>query len=503
MSLVIRNTPNYNLRIINYDVPQWHVPSNENIDIIDAVMGLFARVANIRGIWANATAYSANDRVVDIVTGFFYETSSTHTSSSTGTFAETRAASPSLWTQVEAFDVSGFDYISGAGASTANNIVVFANGNGDAILDSGVNINAISTLTPVIKTAVAWAADTTTILLSGRIGIESDTGKFKFGNGIDLWSGLDYAVGESGSGHDEVTLANTQPSGKTASFTLGADETIKTLNDQILIDGRFVNVDPAANVDITLNPAFNVGEEWLIRVVDEDHVTTLVRASPQISFGGTTTNGSVNITNIDDKTGIENGYTYVGSNFPGGTTVVDKDLGVNSIEMSANATVSGPDIEIILDAGKQGTINGVQGDLVLRKGLTFVKLIGNAFGADVEARGDIAGGGGPFTQESITATGNTNLAGIYFGKSVLIKSASGTPTFTFLTEANYGNVIQPGTWIKFFFDGVASSFTFVQGSGTTLLYPASQTLAMIDLGTVTAEYLGSETWVLSGALIAS
>lgn len=42
-------------------------------------------------------------------------------------------------------------------------------------------------------TASVWLANDP-ILAPGEIGIESDTGKFKFGNGIDTWTNLSYAV---------------------------------------------------------------------------------------------------------------------------------------------------------------------------------------------------------------------------------------------------------------------------------------------------------------------
>jgi hypothetical protein len=359
---------------------------------------------------------------------------------------------------------------------------------------------AIDERVTIVKTAAGWTADVTTVLAAGALGLESDTSKFKFGNGSDLWSGLSYAV--AGTEHDAVTIAKTQPDPETSSFTLGSTQTETALSGQVILDKRFVTVDPAAAVDITLNSAFDLGEEWYIYVVDEDYTTTLVREHPQIDFVGDVENGSAIITNIGDKTGIENGYTIDLTYFPAATTVVDKDYASTSIQVSAVATGSTtPTADLTLDAGPQGTINGVQGDFVLRKGWSAVKLLGKAFGADVLARGDIAGGGGPFTQTTITATTNTNMAGEHFGKSVLVTSASGTPTYTFLTEANYGAAIQPGTWIKFFWDGAATSFTFVQGSGTTLTYPDSQTLAMIAKGVVTAEYLGSEEWVLSGALV--
>lgn len=40
-------------------------------------------------------------------------------------------------------------------------------------------------------TAANWTANNP-VLLDGEIGIESDTGKFKFGNGVTSWTSLAY-----------------------------------------------------------------------------------------------------------------------------------------------------------------------------------------------------------------------------------------------------------------------------------------------------------------------
>jgi hypothetical protein len=47
-------------------------------------------------------------------------------------------------------------------------------------------------LTIYSKAAADWAADSITVIKSGEFGIETDTGKIKFGNGVDVWSGLSY-----------------------------------------------------------------------------------------------------------------------------------------------------------------------------------------------------------------------------------------------------------------------------------------------------------------------
>ena len=46
-------------------------------------------------------------------------------------------------------------------------------------------------------TAANWTA-ANPLLLGGEIGIESDTNKFKIGDGSTLWAGLSYAGGGGG-----------------------------------------------------------------------------------------------------------------------------------------------------------------------------------------------------------------------------------------------------------------------------------------------------------------
>lgn len=48
-------------------------------------------------------------------------------------------------------------------------------------------------------TAAEWAAENS-ILRRGEMGIESDTRKAKFGDGVTTWNSLAYAVDSSGGG---------------------------------------------------------------------------------------------------------------------------------------------------------------------------------------------------------------------------------------------------------------------------------------------------------------
>lgn len=65
------------------------------------------------------------------------------------------------------------------------------------------------------------------VLLAGEIGIESNTGKFKFGDGSTAWNSIDYAGGTSGTG-SSVTIYYVD---ETAGYTLSQVNVFETLDD--------------------------------------------------------------------------------------------------------------------------------------------------------------------------------------------------------------------------------------------------------------------------------
>jgi hypothetical protein len=83
-------------------------------------------------------------------------------------------------------------------------------------------------------TAAEWAS-VNPVLLSGEIGIESDTGKFKFGDDVSTWNTLPYASGTSSSGGTlaievhEHTTASLAP-GATEDFSIPAGTVFKLLS---------------------------------------------------------------------------------------------------------------------------------------------------------------------------------------------------------------------------------------------------------------------------------
>lgn len=95
-----RTTDNYGFIIPVFDAPGWGIAVEANFDVIDSVLFTVTGIANVRGIWTNSTLYEASDRAVDTSNNSLWQCLVDHTSASSGTFAEDRAANPSYWREV-------------------------------------------------------------------------------------------------------------------------------------------------------------------------------------------------------------------------------------------------------------------------------------------------------------------------------------------------------------------------------------------------------------------
>lgn len=80
-----------------------------------------------------------------------------------------------------------------------------------------------------VDTSLGWA-NGNPVLLEGQIGVEGDTGKFKFGNGVSAWNDLPYA---GGGGATRQTVSHTTASlaaSATEDFTLSATAVFQLLS---------------------------------------------------------------------------------------------------------------------------------------------------------------------------------------------------------------------------------------------------------------------------------
>lgn len=103
-------------------------------------------------------------------------------------------------------------------------------------------------------TAAQWTS-ANPVLAAGEMGIETDTRKFKFGNGTTTWSGLFYAS-SGGSLDGAFFVSETEPAGATAGDIWFCSTTTGDLAGKSFIryDGYWVELNPG-----TLGPAGPTG----------------------------------------------------------------------------------------------------------------------------------------------------------------------------------------------------------------------------------------------------
>lgn len=94
---MVTRTPNISLAKPEFDRRQWQDLMNDNMTVIDALWAKYFATTGLVGVWQNATAYSANELVVDEDAGTIWRCAVAHTSASSGTFLAARVASPTYW----------------------------------------------------------------------------------------------------------------------------------------------------------------------------------------------------------------------------------------------------------------------------------------------------------------------------------------------------------------------------------------------------------------------
>lgn len=84
-------------------------------------------------------------------------------------------------------------------------------------------------IVPRHGTAADWTL-ANPVLLAGELGVETDTGRFKFGNGANPWNELPYS-GESGGGLTEIPVATEDTVGGFKSNPRGDVGAVEILGD--------------------------------------------------------------------------------------------------------------------------------------------------------------------------------------------------------------------------------------------------------------------------------
>lgn len=95
-----RLTVNFNLAVPYFDAPGWGTALERNLDSLDAILYAATGLTGILGPWDNSTAYIEGNRVIDVDADTVYQCLVSHTSASSGSFADDRIANPTYWSLI-------------------------------------------------------------------------------------------------------------------------------------------------------------------------------------------------------------------------------------------------------------------------------------------------------------------------------------------------------------------------------------------------------------------
>lgn len=90
-------TSNFKIILPNFNSLFWHDEFFQAMRTIDTVLAQYVLLGNVQGAWANSTAYTVGQVLVDEDLGTMHRCISAHTSAASGTFEADRLARPLLW----------------------------------------------------------------------------------------------------------------------------------------------------------------------------------------------------------------------------------------------------------------------------------------------------------------------------------------------------------------------------------------------------------------------
>jgi Major tropism determinant N-terminal domain len=187
-------------------------------------------------------------------------------------------------------------------------------------------------------TATAWTtaqtnAGATPILAAGEIGFETDTGKFKIGDGTSLWGALTYAT--DGSKLTGTIAAATAITASTATTTTGNAGTATALATARNING--VSFNGTADITVTATPtAGTVVDASISSTLSPSKITntaaTLVQQRNKF-YQGTTT------LDVPPRLNITTGTAVAQNSLRGMIFVPEQDITVTKISNYVGTTV--------------------------------------------------------------------------------------------------------------------------------------------------------------------
>lgn len=119
-------TPNYGLKIPNFDVPGWNKALEQNFNSLDSLLFFITGISNVSGTWENNKEYTAGDRVFDPVEALIWQALVDHTSSADVTFLAERTAHPTYWQLISTSFTNRGEWVT-ATAYNTNEFLYYSN----------------------------------------------------------------------------------------------------------------------------------------------------------------------------------------------------------------------------------------------------------------------------------------------------------------------------------------------------------------------------------------
>ena len=326
-------------------------------------------------------------------------------------------------------------------------------------------------------TAANWTA-ANPILLSGEIGYETDTEKFKIGDGTTNWNGLAYLPIPDGSGN--LTITGNLEIGTTGTLTFEGS----TANDY---ETTLAVTDPTADRTITL-PDVNgtvvttgdTGTVTSTMIADGTIVNADVSATAEIAVSKLA-NGTANQVLVTDGTDVSwsDDLTLAGNLTVNGTTttvntqtlvVEDKNIELGVVDTPTDTTADGGGIT--LKGATDKTISWVDATDAWTSSERFSVPLGTAAAPSLTFTGD--------TNTGIYSPGADQVAVATNGQGRLFVDASGNVGVNTNSITSYGASYRN-------LDVVGTDGAYITLKGTTT--PITADFAADS----TSAYLGSKT----------
>jgi hypothetical protein len=192
-------------------------------------------------------------------------------------------------------------------------------------------------------TAAQWTSANPT-LASGEFGYESDTGKFKIGNGSTAWNSLSY----SASGTVTSITAGTGLSGGaiTTSGTIAIDSTVVTLAGSQTLTNKTLTTPVISSISNSGTVTIPTGTVTLATLTGSETLTNKTLTDPKVNLAFDAQTGTSYTTVIDDN----------------GQIVTMNNASANTLSIPTNASVAypiGTQINVLQIGAGQTTIQAV------------------------------------------------------------------------------------------------------------------------------------------------